>query len=267
MSFETLVTTEILQEYIDDPDWIIFDCRFSLANTSLGKSNYNANHIPGAFYADLDKDLSSKITATTGRHPLPNANELVNKLAQWGVQTGMQVVVYDDSSGSIAVRLWWLLRWLGHFSVAVLDGGFPKWQREGRPLEVRQCEGRAGNFSSLYEAQPWLSTENVERSLGQMTICLLDARTPERFRGEREAIDSVAGHIPGALNHSYDFNLTSTGEFKSPSSLLRQFTQTLGSISLETVVHMCGSGVTACHNLLAMEIAVILDDKSLSRSA
>ncbi len=255
MSLETLVTTAILHEHIDDPDWIIFDCRFSLADTSAGEQNYNAYHIPGARYAHLDRDLSSQITATTGRHPMPVASELASKLAQWGLRASMQVVVYDDSNGSIAVRMWWLLRWLGHFSVAVLDGGFPKWQRESRPVEVRHPEVRVADFSCQYEAQPWLTADHIEQSLEQETICLLDARTPERFRGEHEPIDPVAGHIPGAVNHPFDLNLTTTGEFKSPTSLLRQFRRTLGETSSEKVVHMCGSGVTACHNLLAMEIA------------
>lgn len=254
MSLETLVTSALLQEHIDDPDWKIFDCRFSLDDTLLGENNYNAYHIPGARYAHLDKDLSSQITATSGRHPLPDVTELTRKLACWGLRSNMQVVVYDDSFGSIAARLWWLLRWLGHFSVAVLDGGFPKWQREGRPLEIRLPETQAGDLSCRYEAQSWLTTDQIEQSLQDDTICLLDARTPERFQGKQEPIDPVAGHIPGAINHPFDLNLTATGEFKSPAILRAQFAHTLGVTQSDRVVHMCGSGVTACHNLLTMEI-------------
>ena len=255
MTYQTLISTEILAKYINNPNWIIFDCRFSLKNPNTGLEAYQKSHLPNAHYVHLDNDLSSKITDQTGRHPLPDFNELANKLGHWGIDQNTQVVVYDDAGGAFAGRLWWLLRCLGHHQVALLDGGFNQWLKEQRELTATLPKLEDKNFHASLNTSFWLSTEQIETALKTQSIQLLDARTPERFRGEQEPIDSIAGHIPGALNRAFQSNLNADGKFLSATILRQQFTQVLGDQKSEKIVHMCGSGVTACHNFLAMEIA------------
>ncbi|TAN70381.1 MAG: sulfurtransferase [Methylobacter sp.] len=261
MTYTTLVSTDTLQQQLNNPDWIIVDCRFSLADTEAGAKAYRHGHIPNARYAHLDKDLSSAITDFTGRHPLPNFALLAKKLGGWGIGNTSQVVVYDDAGGAFAGRLWWLLRSLGHDKVAVLDGGIKHWQKQGLTITTTLPTVKPALFRPYLDEAAWLNALQVQNSLARKAICLIDARTPERYRGEQEPIDPVAGHIPYALNRAFQLNLDSNGLFLSVGKLREQFKQLIGATAPEHVVHYCGSGVTACHNLLAMEYAGLTGSK------
>ncbi|MFI0398565.1 MAG: sulfurtransferase [Thiolinea sp.] len=251
--YKTLINTQTLVARLEQKDQIIFDCRFNLADPSAGERAYQAGHIPGAFYLNLDQDLSSPITATTGRHPLPNPEQLANKLAVYGLNENTQVFVYDDISGAFAARTWWLLRWLGHEAVAVLDGGWPAWIAQAGSLEQNPpaLPQQVGNFKAQLQANYFLTTDALSQAHPYQII---DARSSERFRGELEPIDPIAGHIPGALNRPLTDNLLN-GQFKSASQLKQAWEAKLAGKAPEAIVHMCGSGVSACHNLLAMEVA------------
>ncbi len=255
MTFNTLISTELLARHLDDPNWIVFDCRFSLADSKAGFNDYKKAHIPNAVYAHLDHDLSSPVTISSGRHPLPGFSLLAKKLGAWGVGNQSQVIVYDDAGGAFAGRMWWLLRCLGHDQTAVLDGGIQQWKKESRGLasDVPAIESKL--FRPTINDTSWLEAEEVLAGLENQSIFLLDARTPERYRGEQEPIDPVAGHIPGAFNRPFQSNLGGDGLFSSTRELRHQFEELIQETSPENVVHMCGSGVTACHNLLAMETA------------
>jgi thiosulfate/3-mercaptopyruvate sulfurtransferase len=254
MTHNTLIDAATLYSHLDDPHRVVVDCRFSLMDTQAGRRAYRESHLPGARYAHLDEDLSSPITPTTGRHPLPDPSELARKLGEWGIGPGIQVVAYDDLGGMLAAaRLWWLLRWLGHQAVAVLDGGFPAWQRAGLPLTAALPTVRPTVLNGHPDDRLWLTTAQV-LALPSENV-LLDARITARFRGEIEPIDPVAGHIPGAVNLPTEGNLTADGHFLPAAELRARFAAALGEWSPTTVVHSCGSGVTACHNLLAMEAA------------
>lgn len=251
--YKTLVNTQTLVAQLGKKDQIIFDCRFSLADPAAGERAYQAGHIPGAIYLHLDHDLSSPITATTGRHPLPDPERLANKLAAYGLNENTQVFVYDDVSGAFAARTWWLLRWLGHEAVAVLDGGLPAWLAQGGSLEQNTpaLAQQVGNFKAQLQANYFLSTEALSQAHPYQII---DARSAERFRGEQEPIDPIAGHIPGALNRPLTDNLVN-GHYKSATQLKQEWQAKLAGSNPSEIVHMCGSGVSACHNLLAMEVA------------
>ena len=254
MTHNTLIDAATLYSHLDDPHWVVVDCRFSLMDTEAGRGAYRESHLPGARYAHLDEDLSDPITPTTGRHPLPDPTRLARRLGDWGIGPGIQVVAYDDLGGMLAAaRLWWLLRWLGHQAVAVLDGGFPAWQRAGLPLTAALPTVRPTVFNGHPDDRLWLTTAQV-LALPSENV-LLDARITARFRGEIEPIDPVAGHIPGAVNLPTEGNLTADGHFLPIAELRARFAAALGERSPTTVVHSCGSGVTACHNLLAMEAA------------
>ena len=255
MVLTTLVDTETLSRHIDDPRWVVVDCRFSLADPAAGRRAYDAGHIPGAHYAHVEEDLSSPVTSTSGRHPLPPPNTLAEKLGRWGIDKNKQVVVYDDTFGAMASRLWWLLRWLGHEAVALLDGGFPKWQREGRPVTDELPHVRPEPFHPTINHALCVDTEQVREMLRMRSGLLVDARADERFRGEVETIDKVAGHVPGAINMPYEDNLDFSGEFMSDEALREHYLAAIRNVMPADVVQMCGSGVTACHNILAMEHA------------
>jgi thiosulfate/3-mercaptopyruvate sulfurtransferase len=261
MTYTTLVSTDTLNQQLNHPNWIIVDCRFSLADTEAGAKAYRHGHIPNARYAHLDKDLSSAITDFTGRHPLPNFSLLAKKLGDWGITNISQVVAYDDAGGAFAGRLWWLLKCMGHDKVAVLNGGIKQWQKQGLPVTTTLPTVKPTTFRAYLDESAWLNAVQVQNSLAQKAICLIDARTPERYRGEQEPIDPVAGHIPGALNRAFQLNLNSNGLFLSAEQLREQFKQLIGTTAPEQVVHYCGSGVTACHNLLAMEYAGLTGSK------
>jgi thiosulfate/3-mercaptopyruvate sulfurtransferase len=261
MTYTTLISTDTLSQHLNHPNWVIVDCRFSLADTEAGAKAYRHGHIPNARYAHLDKDLSSAITDFTGRHPLPNFSLLAKKLGDWGITNTSQVVAYDDAGGAFAGRLWWLLKCMGHDKVAVLNGGIKQWQKQGLPVTTTLPTVKPTTFRAYLDESAWLNAVQVQNSLAQKAICLIDARTPERYRGEQEPIDPVAGHIPGALNRAFQLNLNSNGLFLSAEQLREQFKQLIGTTAPEQVVHYCGSGVTACHNLLAMEYAGLTGSK------
>lgn len=243
-------------------DWAVLDCRFDLARPDWGASAYAAGHIPHALYAHLDHDLSGAISAQTGRHPLPTPEQLAATLGQWGIDRTVQVVAYDQGNGAYAARLWWLLRWLGHPYVAVLNGGFAAWQQAGLPVDTGVTQRDRRTFVPRREAGQVVTTAELESALraGELASgksMLVDARAADRFAGENETIDPVAGHIPGAHNHPFARNLDSQGRFLPAGELRKRWGATLGDAAHEAkhVIAMCGSGVTACHNLLALEIA------------
>lgn len=254
MPYDTLIDALTLRDHLDQADWVVVDCRFSLTDPDAGWRAYLKSHLPGARYAHLDHDLSGPVTATTGRHPLPDPARLASKLGAWGIGPATQVVAYDDLGGMLAAaRLWWLLRWLGHTACAVLDGGFPAWRDAGLPLTATPPTARPAAFAARPDDRLWLTTAQIQALPAE--TALLDARATARFRGEMEPIDPIAGHIPGALNLPTDGHLTADGRFLPAAALRERFATALGERAATAVAHYCGSGVTACHSLLAMEIA------------
>lgn len=250
-----LVTAEELIAHIGDPNWRIFDCRHDLGNTEYGAAAYAKGHIPGALFLHLDRDLSGEKTGRNGRHPLPDPAVFAQRMGECGVGPDTQVVVYDNEGGIFASRLWWMLRWLGHDKVALLDGGLPGWRRAKQALVIEVPTVASTTF--LPRPQPLaVNVGDVLESLGQSDRLILDARAPERFTGEEETLDPVGGHIPGAVNRFYFDNLDDAGcYFKSPDELRAEFEPLLAGRDPAQVIQQCGSGVTACHNLLSMEIA------------
>lgn len=253
--FSTIISTEQLAQHLHDPNWVVIDCRFTLTETEAGRAAYAHGHIPGARYAHLDEDLSGLKTGRNGRHSLPDVQVFAQTLGAWGVDNQSQVVVYDDSFGAIAVRLWWMLRWMGHDAVALLDGGLPKWQREKRPFTADLPQLTSKHFEAHMRPEMLANTEAVLRAVNQPSNLIVDARAEMRFIGEIEPLDPVAGHIPGAKNLPFDDNLDLDGTLLSAAELREQYAAFLDGQKPEQVIHMCGSGVTACHNILAMEIA------------
>jgi thiosulfate/3-mercaptopyruvate sulfurtransferase len=236
-------------------DLVIVDTRFDLAEPESGRRAYAAAHIPGAVYAHLDEDLAGPVSAGTGRHPLPDPDTLAAKLGAWGAGEHTQLVAYDDGSGAYAARLWWLARWLGHDAAAVLDGGLAAWRALGLPLTTEAPRPVARRFVARPRPGLALSTPEVAASTASGEVLLLDARAAPRFRGEVEPIDAVAGHVPGARNHPFQENLGSDGRFLPPAELRARYLRALAGRDAAEVVCMCGSGVTACHDLLALEHA------------
>ena len=255
MQYTTLIDTLSLHENLDADGLVIIDCRFDLMQPAAGQKEWEVSHIPGARYAHLDRDLSAPVTATVGRHPLPKPETFARTLENRGIGNESQVVTYDASGGAYAVRLWWMMRWLGHERVAVLDGGWQKWIAENRPVNNALPVLKPGHFDYHADDSQWFTTPEIRTQLSNGFIILVDARTSERFEGESEPIDPVAGHVPGAVNFPYQKNLDDDGCFLPTDELRRLYTGFLGETDYRNVVHMCGSGVTACHNLLAMEHA------------
>lgn len=254
----SLVTAAQLAPHLADPAWAVIDCRFELAQPAWGAAAYGEGHIPGSLYASLDADLSGPVSATTGRHPLPDPDCLAATFGRLGIDATVQVVAYDQGPGAYAARLWWLLRSQGHGQVAVLDGGFAAWQQAGLPLETTVRGRPARRFVPGAALAACLTTSELAQALGQVAsgeLVLVDARSAERFRGENETVDQVAGHVPGARNHPFTANLAPDGHFLPPADLRRRFEQNLGGAPPQQLIAMCGSGVTACHNLLAMQLA------------
>jgi thiosulfate/3-mercaptopyruvate sulfurtransferase len=251
--YTTLIDTTELARHGGDPAFVVVDVRHDLAQPAYGENAYAQAHVPGAVLAHIDRDLSAPATGRIGRHPLPTP-EAAAVFGRLGIDTTKQVVAYDQGSGVYAARLWWMLRWLGHDNVAVLDGGFAKWSREGRPVE---SEARAAKPATFLPARvrPTVNATGVAASLPRHDLVLLDARAAERYRGDVEPLDPVAGHIPGALNRPHSRNVAADGTFRSATELLGEFEAMLHGRSPGDVVHYCGSGVSACHNILAMTIA------------
>ncbi len=254
MNYTTLISTTALAGHLDDPSLVIVDCRHNLTDGDAGASAYRAAHIPGARFLHLDHDLSGPKTGRNGRHPLPDIAVLAATFGRIGIDADKQVVAYDQNGGMWASRLWWMLQWLGHERVAVLDGGLNKWAAEGHPLSAEVRVARTTTFVPQ-RPQPTASAQEILQHLADGTLTVLDARAPERFRGDIEPIDPVAGHIPGAISRPYAENLSPQGTFKSPEALRHEFEAQLADRAPASVVHQCGSGVTACHNVLAMAVA------------
>ncbi len=260
MTFTTLIRAAALRDLVGKPEIAVIDCRFDLMDPGAGRRAYLQGHIPGARYADLNRDLSAPITATSGRHPLPAPDEFAGTLARLGVSKATQVVAYDDSAGAYAARAWWLLRWVGHRAAAVLDGGLKAWVSEGGALqsgEEKALPAAARDPISTVQADTAavIETAEIERRLSDPAFLLIDARAGERYAGTVEPVDAVAGHIPGAVNQPFSANLGTDGRFL-PAPMLRQlWEKRLAGRSPSQLAAMCGSGVTACHNLLSLEVA------------
>lgn len=254
----TLVSVSELADQLRNPaskPWAIVDCRFDLAAPEAGHAAFLLGHLPGAAYAHLDRDLSSPITAQSGRHPLPDPNLLARKLGAWGIGNDTQVIAYDADNGAYAARLWWLIRWLGGRKVAVLDGGLRAWLAAGLPLATDPPSPHATVFVPQVDAGLVMNTPQIVAGLARSDWRLLDARSPERYAGKVEPLDQVAGHVPGARNLPFLGNLASDGRFLPPDALRRRLQAALDGVRPDRAVVMCGSGVTACHHLLACEIA------------
>ena len=246
-----LVSTAELEENL--AHWRVFDCRHDLMKPELGEEQYRQGHIPGALFASLERDLSGKKTGKNGRHPLPDPQDFEKWLETTGLTPKDHVVCYDAGPGAMAARLWWMLRWIGHDQVAVLDGGFAKWTKEGRAVTLDVPLFTAFNYPIKRRKDLAVDVRAVEKDLGK--ALLLDARAPARYRGEQEPIDPQAGRIKGAKNRFNMDNLSADGVFKDKASLKKEFSGVIGKSDPSQVVHYCGSGVAACHNLLAMEVA------------
>lgn len=263
MSHQTLIDAAALKELLGSgrratAALAIIDCRFDLGEPQAGRRLYLSGHIPGARYADLNEDLSAPVTPGTGRHPLPHPAKFAATLARLGVGRGVQVVAYDSASGAFAARLWWMLRAWGHLEVAVLDGGYPAWTAAGGATAAGDEPAASDpgvRQAPAIEAWPVVTSADVANLRLDPRRLLLDARAPERYAGSVEPIDAVAGHVPGAANHPFSLNLAADGRFLSAAELRRRWQSRLGGHEPAAVVAMCGSGVTACHNLLSLEVA------------
>ncbi len=254
MSHTTLIPTATLAAHLSDPDWLVADCRFELSDRESGRRAYLAAHIPGAIHADLERDLSAPVTAATGRHPLPPVAELESTFSRFGISGRTQVVAYDAGGGAYAARLWWMLRWLGHGAVAVLDGGFAAWTAEGRAVTAAEPGRTAARFVARPRPHMICAADEIPRALA-LGGTLVDVRGAERFRGDVEPLDAVAGHVPGAVNLPFLENLGPDGRFRDPAALAALWRERTGVVPGRAVVCMCGSGVTACQGLLALESA------------
>ena len=255
MTLAALVDVQALHLRRDDPDWIVVDCRFNLLEPSAGRAAYAKGHIPGARYADLDRDLARRPNAAEGRHPLPAPAAFAATLGNWGIGEHATVVAYDEGSGAIAARLWWLLGWLGHVRRAVLDGGFAAWQDASLPVETATPSWQTKRYPErpVGEAGVVAATELVNRQgAGDLVV---DARAAPRYKGEQESIDPVAGHVPGARNRPFSSNVTTAGRFRPTGELHPELCALLGDRQPDQLIAMCGSGVTACHLLLAIAVA------------
>lgn len=253
--YKTIISANELSRLIEAGHVAVFDCSFDLADPSQGARDYASGHLPGARYLHLDQDLSSP-SGEGGRHPLPLRDKLAAKLAAEGLRAGQQVVAYDRSGGWFAARLWWLLRWLGHDDVAVLDGGLGAWTAAGLPLETETDPATPGDFSAA--PAPGAPVADVDAVLANLTSrerLVIDSRSPERYAGLPNPADPVAGRIPGAANRFFQDNLAADGTFRSRDELRLAFERAAEGLPAERLILQCGSGVTACHNLLAMEIA------------
>lgn len=251
----TLVSTADLEARLAQPGLVLLDVRHDLTSPDTrGKAQYDAGHIPGAIFVHLDRDLSARKTGRNGRHPLPTPEAAAATFGRLGIGPGKDVIVYDQGAGVFASRVWWMLRWLGFVDVAVLDGGYGKWAREDRAESTEPAEPTPASFV-VGKVTPTVNVDGIMVSLPRRTLCIVDARAPERFRGDTEPLDPVGGHIPGARNRPYADNLAAGNTFKPAEELRREFEAFLGDAEIDTVVHSCGSGVSACHNILAMEVA------------
>jgi thiosulfate/3-mercaptopyruvate sulfurtransferase len=257
MSYKTIISAENLIKNINNKEFIIFDCRCDIKETSYGIDQYTEGHIPNAVFVDIDTDLADKKTSTSGRHPLPDPKILTEKLCNWGMSNTKQVVIYDDAGGAFASRMWWILRWLGHEKTALLNGGLGAYMAAGGKLtsEIKAHENAL--FDITIDDAMHVTLKEVEDAQYRMDKLIIDARSKERYLGIKDMVDPIAGHVPGAISYPLGNNLDKRGCFKSSEELKLQFSKILGDIKTEGIISMCGSGITACHNILAMEIAGI----------
>jgi thiosulfate/3-mercaptopyruvate sulfurtransferase len=255
--YTTLISASELAGHIDNPDWVVVDCRHDLVNLAAGREGFAVAHLPHAVFADMETELSGPKRgpdgAFRGRHPLPERDAFIETLRGWGVNDATQVVAYDAHGGMFAARLWWMLRWAGHEAVAVLDGGMAAWQAAGLPLTSDVKTRPRGTIQARSPLVSMVGAAEVLANIGSGEVAVVDARAPDRFRGENETIDPVGGHIPGARNRFFKDNLTAEGRFKDAAQLKAELARVVGEPS--KAVMQCGSGVTACHNLLALEVA------------
>jgi thiosulfate/3-mercaptopyruvate sulfurtransferase len=253
--FTTLIDAPTLATLLGGDDLALFDCRFELGNTGWGESEYSLAHLSGASYLHLDRDLSGPVSANTGRHPLPDPQVFARRLGALGVGSRCQLIAYDQGNGAHAARLWWLARWIGLRHVAVLDGGIAAWRAAGLPLVAATPSPTPQELAVRVAVDAWVGSEAVDQLRQKPGHLLIDARGAERFAGRNETIDPVAGHVPGARNHPFPGNLGFDGRFLDAAQLRQRWSVILGSLPPSAVIAMCGSGVTACHNLLALEHA------------
>lgn len=253
--YTTLISASDLAAHIDDSTWLLVDCRFDLTNPSTGATAYQTSHLPHAVYAHLDRDLAAPVTPSTGRHPLPSPQQFAATLSAWGVTQDTQVIAYDTDNAMYAARLWWMLRWVGHRKVAVLDGGFKAWLAAGLPVTNEIPRRTPAHCNAQADRSVWLDAAEVADRVQRDDWRLLDARAPERFAGDVEPIDCVAGHVPGARNHPFALDLGADGRFLPAHELRARFAKSQAGIGDDHTIAMCGSGVTACHLLLALAIA------------
>ena len=254
MNYTTLIGTDDLASRRDD-SWVLVDCRYDLRKPDSGREQYETAHIPGAVYVSLSEDLSGPVGSVGGRHPIPTAEAMAKTFGRLGIGRDVQAVMYDEDTGMFASRMWWMLRYMGHEAGAVLDGGWAKWVREGRPGRPGEETHEPATFTGHPRNELRLGVSDVEARIGDPSTLLIDARAAERFEGGNEPIDRTPGHIPGAVNHFFRRNVTDGGVILPPDALRRQFATVIGDRSADQVVMYCGSGVTACQNLLAMEHA------------
>jgi len=254
MHYTTLISTADLAQHLRNPQLVIFDCRHDLMKPGAGARAFAEGHIPGARFADSDQDLAGPKNGKNGRHPLPDVQTFMRWLGRNGVDSSKQVVAYDNVGSASAARLWWMLRWVGHERAAVLDGGWESWVKDAQPVTADVAAPVPGHFSGA-PRNTWVDVAQVVSNLDSGKMVLIDARAPERYKGLTEPIDPVAGHIPGARNRLYKENLQPDGRFKPPDRLRQEFGALLAGVTPDRIIHQCGSGVSACHNLLAMEIA------------
>ena len=252
--YRTLISTDTLASHLDG-SWVIVDCRYDLKDERWGREQYRSSHVPGAVHASLSHDLAAPPSDTNGRHPLPSAEMMEATFGRLGISPDTQVAIYDQDAGMYASRMWWMLRYLGHDAAAVLDGGWAKWLREGRAVRA----GEEGRPAAVFRGRPrkelHVIVDHMEAALHDPSLLLVDARAPERFEGKNEPLDRTPGHIPGAVNHFYRRNVTDEGLILPVETLREEFAELLGDRPPGQVVMYCGSGVTACQNLLAMEHA------------
>jgi thiosulfate/3-mercaptopyruvate sulfurtransferase len=257
MTYKTIISSDILKNNIDNKDFIIFDCRCDVKDSAYGIQAYTEGHIPNSIFVDIDSDLASEKTVTSGRHPLPDADTLSEKLSQWGLNSSKQAVVYDDAGGAFAGRMWWVLKWLGHTNVAVLDGALGGWMASGGKLTDGNTVFERSVFTSNTQDDMYVSINDVEDAQYKMDKLIIDARSKERYLGIKDPVDPIAGHVPGAISYPLGQNLDKKGHFKSAEELKHSFSKLIGETESSDIISMCGSGITACHNILALEIAGI----------
>ncbi len=255
MSFNGLIDVDALRTLPAAGRAVVLDCRFDLGDPDAGRRAYSAGHLPGAHYADLNRDLAAPITPQSGRHPLPDPGALARFFGSLGIGDDTPVIAYDEANGAFAARAWWLLRWLGAGDVAVLDGGFKAWVAAGGDVDAGTPRPYARPFSARPDSRAVATSADVLQALADTHRRVVDARAAERFAGTVEPLDPVAGHVPGAVNHPFAANLTADGHFLAPPELRRRWLASLAGTAPRDAILMCGSGVTACHDLLAMELA------------